>query len=104
MIIARLHRRQKILHRHTIRSHERGSSVMVESAAEFLQFELSGRWISLAALVCCAAIFVTGCGGRQPVASAPPVTNTTPEPAPPPCLSDESSGGVIACGGYAETA
>jgi rare lipoprotein A len=34
-------------------------------------------------MVCCAAIFVTGCGGRQPVASAPPVTKTTPEPAPP---------------------
>ena len=61
---------------------------MVESAADFTTIKLSGRsnarWISLAALVCCAAIFVTGCGGRQPVASAPPVTNTTPEPAPPP--------------------
>jgi rare lipoprotein A len=61
---------------------------MVESAAEFptikLSGRLNGRWISLAALVCCAAIFVTGCGGRQPVASAPPVTNTTPEPAPAP--------------------
>jgi len=61
---------------------------MVESAADFTTIKLSGRsnarWVSLAALVCCAAIFVTGCGGRQPVASAPPVTNTTPEPAPPP--------------------
>jgi rare lipoprotein A len=61
---------------------------MVEVAAEFPTIKssgrLSGRWISLAALVCCAAIFVTGCGGRQPVASAPPVTNTTPEPAPAP--------------------
>lgn len=61
---------------------------MVESAADFTTIRLSGRlnwrWVSLAALVCCAAMFVTGCGGRQPVASAPPVTNTTPEPAPPP--------------------
>jgi len=61
---------------------------MVESAADFTTIKLSGRsnarWVSLAALVCCAAIFVTGCGGRQPVASAPPVTNTTPETAPPP--------------------
>lgn len=61
---------------------------MVESAADFTTIKLSGRsnarWVSLAALVCCAAMFVTGCGGRQPVASAPPVTNTTPEPAPPP--------------------
>jgi rare lipoprotein A len=56
---------------------------MVEGAAEF-PFKLSVRWISLAAFVCVAAMFVTGCGGRQPVASAPPVTNTTPEPAPPP--------------------
>jgi rare lipoprotein A len=58
--------------------------VTVEIAADFLSIRASGRWISLAALVCVAAIFVTGCGGRQPVASAPPVTNTTPEPAPQP--------------------
>ena len=49
-----------------------------------LRGRLSGRCAALAALFCCAAIFVTGCGGRQPVKSAPPVTNTTPEPAPPP--------------------
>jgi rare lipoprotein A len=59
---------------------------MVEGAADFPTIRLSerssGRWISLAALLCVAAMFVTGCGGRQPVASAPPVTNTTPEPAP----------------------
>jgi rare lipoprotein A len=59
---------------------------MVQVAADFPTIRLSGRltsrWVSLAALVCCAAMFVTGCGGRQPVASAPPVTNTTPEPAP----------------------
>src|SRR6185437_11151535 len=106
----RHHRRHKILHhqrrtrnhergidlrvRHRfyycrkVHSHERGSIVMVESAADFTTIRLSGllnwRWVSLAALVCCAAMFVTGCGGRQPVASAPPVTTTTPEPAPPP--------------------
>ena len=60
---------------------------MVEIAAEFPTILLvgrwNGRWLTLAALFCCATIFVTGCGGRQPVASAPPVTNTTPEPAPP---------------------
>jgi len=62
---------------------------MVERAVEIPSLQLSGRllgrWLtlSLAALLCCAAIFVTGCGGRQPVAAAPPVTNTTPEPAPP---------------------
>ena len=49
-----------------------------------LRGRLSGRCAALAALFCCAAIFVTGCGGRQPVTSAPPVTNTIPEPAPPP--------------------
>jgi rare lipoprotein A len=59
---------------------------MVEFAADFLTLRWTvsrwnGRWLT--ALLCCAAIFVTGCGGRQPVASAPPVTNTTPEPAPP---------------------
>jgi rare lipoprotein A len=63
--------------------------VMVERAVEIPSLQLSGRllgrWLtlSLAALLCCVAIFVTGCGGRQPVAAAPPVTNTTPEPAPP---------------------
>jgi peptidoglycan lytic transglycosylase len=58
---------------------------MVELAGEFASSRLNWRWLSLplAALICFAAIFVTGCGGRQPVASAPPVTNTTPEPAPP---------------------
>ncbi len=61
---------------------------MVEIATNFSitlsKDRVNGRWFTLAALFCCAAIFVTGCGGRQPVASAPPVTNTTPEPAPPP--------------------
>jgi rare lipoprotein A len=63
---------------------------MVEIASEIptirMNDRLNGRWLALplAALLCCAAIFVTGCGGRQPVAAAPPVTNTTPEPAPPP--------------------
>ncbi|HXM15364.1 MAG TPA: septal ring lytic transglycosylase RlpA family protein [Candidatus Eremiobacteraceae bacterium] len=57
---------------------------MVEFAAEFPTIRVSGRWLVLAALICCAAIFVTGCGGRQPVAAAPPPTNTTPEPAPSP--------------------
>jgi rare lipoprotein A len=60
--------------------------VMVEIAAEFPAIPSrgrNGRWLALAVFFCCAAIFVTGCGGRQPVASAPPVTNTTPEPAPP---------------------
>jgi rare lipoprotein A len=59
---------------------------MVEIAAISPSIRLSGRWFTLplAALLCCAAIFVTGCGGRQPVAAAPPVTNTTPEPAPQP--------------------
>jgi rare lipoprotein A len=56
---------------------------MVEIAAEFSTLRWNGRSLSLAALFCCVAIFVTGCGGRQPVASAPPVTKTTPEPAPP---------------------
>jgi len=60
---------------------------MVEFAADFRTTSsvgrLSGRWFALAAMFCCVAIFVTGCGGRQRVASAPPVTNTTPEPAPP---------------------
>jgi rare lipoprotein A len=62
---------------------------MVEIAAEFFTL----RWVesgwnrgrfALAAMLCCTVIFVTGCGGRQPVASAPPPTNTTPEPAPQP--------------------
>jgi rare lipoprotein A len=57
---------------------------MVEFATGFPTIKLNCRWFTLAALLCVAAIFVTGCGGRQPVASAPPVTNTTPEPAPPP--------------------
>jgi rare lipoprotein A len=62
---------------------------MVESTAEFPSIKsgrLSGRRLAsiCAVLICAAAIFVTGCGGRQPVASAPPVTNTTPEPAPAP--------------------
>jgi rare lipoprotein A len=67
---------------------------MVEVAAEFFPLKWrarrspssrsGGRWFALAAMICCAAIFVTGCGGRKPVASAPPPTNTTPEPAPPP--------------------
>lgn len=63
---------------------------MVETAAEIPTLSLSGRlrarWFvpALAAMLCCAAIFVTGCGGRQPVAAAPPPTNTTPEPAPQP--------------------
>jgi rare lipoprotein A len=58
--------------------------VIVECAAELPSIKTNGRWFTLAASVCCAAILVTGCGGRQPVASAPPPTNTTPEPAPPP--------------------
>jgi rare lipoprotein A len=62
---------------------------MVEIAAEIPSIHLSRLsrgWFMLpvAVLLCCAAIFVTGCGGRQPVAAAPPVTNTTPEPAPSP--------------------
>jgi rare lipoprotein A len=62
---------------------------MVEfGAADLFTFQLrrrmSGRWFLSAALLCSAAIFVTGCGGRKPVATAPPVTNTTPEPAPQP--------------------
>jgi rare lipoprotein A len=61
---------------------------MVEFAAGFFTFRLhdrlNGRWVLVAALLCCAGIFVTGCGGRQPVASAPPSTNTIPEPAPQP--------------------
>jgi rare lipoprotein A len=60
---------------------------MGEIAAEIPSIRMIERWffmLPLAALLCCAAIFVTGCGGRQPVAAAPPVTNTTPEPAPQP--------------------
>jgi rare lipoprotein A len=63
---------------------------MVEIAAEIPTIRTNGRFggrwftLPLAALLCCAAIFVTGCGGRQPVAAAPPPTNTTPEPAPQP--------------------
>ena len=64
---------------------------MVEFTADFpiippkgpLKGRLSRR-LTLVSLFCCVAILVTGCGGRQPVTSAPPVTNTTPEPAPPP--------------------
>jgi peptidoglycan lytic transglycosylase len=60
---------------------------MIEIAAEFPFISLgrrwNRRWVLWAVLFCCAAMFVTGCGGRRPVASAPPVTNTTPEPAPP---------------------
>jgi rare lipoprotein A len=71
---------------------------MVDVAAEFFplkwrarrspSFRSGGRLFALAALICCVAIFVTGCGGRKPVASAPPPTNTTPEPAPPPEASN----------------
>jgi rare lipoprotein A len=62
---------------------------MVEFAADFptlrwRAWRWTARRFTLATLVCCAAIFVTGCGGRRPVASAPPPTNTTPEPVPPP--------------------
>jgi rare lipoprotein A len=70
---------------------------MVERAAEIPTIQCdgrwNGRWLTLAALLslCCAAIFVTGCGGRQPVAAAPPPTNTTPEPAPPPELTPAPS-------------
>jgi rare lipoprotein A len=66
-----------------IRSHERGSIVMVEFAADSHTFRWNGRLLALAALVFVAAVFVTGCGGRRPVASAPPPTATSPEPAPP---------------------
>lgn len=57
---------------------------MVEFAADSHTFRLNGRLLAMAALVFVTAVFVTGCGGRQPVASAPPPTATTPEPAPPP--------------------
>lgn len=76
-------RQRKIPLRRKIRKHERGSPVIVELAADLHTNKLNNRWLRLAASICVVAMFVTGCGGRQPVASAPPVTNTTPEPAPP---------------------
>lgn len=56
---------------------------MVEFTADPLKCKLNARWLTLAPLLFVAAIFVTGCGGRQPVAAAPPPTTTIPEPAPP---------------------
>jgi rare lipoprotein A len=41
------------------------------------------RLIAFAPAILVVAAFITGCGGRQPVAAAPPRTATTPEPAPP---------------------
>ena len=62
--------------------------MMVEFVAEPFTFQfhrrLHGRWFLPVVLLCVAAIFVTGCGGRRTVASAPPPTSTTPEPAPQP--------------------
>jgi rare lipoprotein A len=57
--------------------------VTFELTAELPTTRSNGLWLTPAVFACLAAIFVAGCGGRQPVATAPPPSRTIPEPAPP---------------------